>query len=105
MLGPVAPVIYPVMWARDAATSFLRAPDDMRRIIETAGFRLRTWDDVTAEMAGPPPGATVPAHAIQRIVMGDTLDEITRAGVRNREEQRLVMIQALFERRGAGAAS
>jgi MPBQ/MSBQ methyltransferase len=104
MLGPVVPVIYPVMWARDATTSFLRAPDDMRRVIEEAGFRLRDWDDITTEVAGPPPGAAIPAHAIQRIVMGAALDEITRAGVRNREERRLVMVQALFERHGAGDA-
>ena len=37
--------------------------------------------------------------SIQRIVMGDALEEITRAGHRNREERRIVMIQAVFERR------
>jgi SAM-dependent methyltransferase len=98
MLGPVLPVIYPVMWARDATTSFLHTPDEMRRVIEGAGFRLRIWDDITAEVAGPPAGAAIPAYSIQRIVMGDALDAITRAGVRNREEKRLVMVQALFER-------
>jgi hypothetical protein len=30
--------------------------------------------------------------------MGDALDAIQKAGVRNREEQRVVMIQAVFER-------
>jgi SAM-dependent methyltransferase len=98
MLGPVSPVVYPVMWAPDASTSFLRTPDDMRRLIEGAGFQCRVWDDITAEVAGPPAGAVVPAHAIQRIVMGDALDAITRAGARNREEGRLVMVQALFVR-------
>ncbi|MGH7299460.1 MAG: class I SAM-dependent methyltransferase [Candidatus Rokuibacteriota bacterium] len=98
MAGPVAPLVYPVMWARDASTSFLRTPPEMRAVIEAAGFRARGWDDVTAQTAGPPTGAAIPAHSIQRLVMGDGIDEIRRAGHRNRDEGRLVSIQAVFER-------
>jgi ubiquinone/menaquinone biosynthesis C-methylase UbiE len=98
MAGPVQPVVYPVMWARDATASFLRTPDAMRAVIEAAGFHARAWEDVTAEVAGPPGGAAIPAHSIQHIVMGDALAEITRAGQRNRDEGRIVMIQAVLER-------
>jgi SAM-dependent methyltransferase len=98
MAGPVAPLRYPVMWARDPATSFLRTPDAMRAVIEGAGFRPRVWDDVTAETAGPASAAAIPAHSIQRLVMGDALDEIIRVGHLNRDEGRLVSIQAVFER-------
>ncbi len=98
MAGPVQPPIFPVMWAPDATTNFLRAPDAMRAMIEAAGFRATAWDDVTAELAGPSTGAAVPAHAIQRIVMGNAVDEITRAGKRNRDEGRIVMIQAVLVR-------
>ncbi|MGH7387884.1 MAG: methyltransferase domain-containing protein [Candidatus Rokuibacteriota bacterium] len=98
MAGPVQPPIFPVMWAPDATTSFLRAPAEMRAVIEAAGFRVSVWDDVTAELAGPSTGAVVPAHAIQRIVMGDAVDEITRAGQRNRDEGRIVMTQAVLVR-------
>ena len=98
MAGPVQPLLYPVMWARDASTTFLRTPAEMRAVIEGAGFRARAWDDVTAETAGPSTGAAVPAHSIQRLVMGDAIDEIIRAGHRNRDEGRLVSIQAVFER-------
>lgn len=87
-----------VLWARDATTSFLRPPADMRALIEAAGFRAVAWEDVTAELAGPSTGAGVPAHSIARIVMGDAIDDITRAGQRNRDEGRIVMIQAVFER-------
>lgn len=97
MAGPVQPVVYPVMWARDASTSFLRAPAEMRATIEGAGFRLLRWDDVTAETAGPAAGTPLPAHSIPRLVMGDAIEAITRAGHQNREEQRLVSIQAIFE--------
>jgi SAM-dependent methyltransferase len=98
MAGPAQPVIYPVMWARDASTSFLRTPDAMRAVIEAAGFRARAWEDMTAETAGPATGAAMPAHSIARLVMGDAIDEIVAAGHRNRDERRIVSIQAVFER-------
>ena len=96
MAGPGGPSIFPLMWARDAAASFLLPPERMRAVIEAAGFRLRAWDDVTEETGRA--GGAVPPHSIQRIVMGDALEAITRAGQRNREEGRIVMIQAVFER-------
>jgi ubiquinone/menaquinone biosynthesis C-methylase UbiE len=98
MAGPVQPPIFPLMWAREAGSSFLRTPDAMRAVIEAAGFAARAWQDVTAEIAGPSTGAAVPPHSIQRIVMGAGLDEIISAGHRNREEQRIVMTQAVFVR-------
>jgi SAM-dependent methyltransferase len=103
MAGPVEPVLYPVMWARDPSTSFLRPPAEMRAIIEGAGFRALVWDDITAETAGPSSGAAVPPHSIQRLVMGDGIDAIIRAGGQNREEHRLVSIQAALDKaRDAG---
>jgi SAM-dependent methyltransferase len=97
MAGPTPPV-FPVMWARDAGSSFLRAPQEMRALIEAAGFRARAWDDVTDEIAGPRDVSAIPQHSIQRIVMGDGLEEIIRAGLRNREEGRIVMVQGVFTR-------
>jgi ubiquinone/menaquinone biosynthesis C-methylase UbiE len=96
MAGPVAPPVFPLMWARDPAQSFLRTPAEMRAVIERAGFRTRVWDDVTTETARP--GAVAPPYAVQRLIMGEALEAITRAGERNREEGRIVMVQAIFER-------
>ena len=98
MAGAVQPVVFPVMWARDATTHFLRTAAEMRAVIEGAGFRVRAWDDVTAETARPATAAPIPAHSIQRILMGAALDDIVRAGDRNREEGRLVLVQAVCER-------
>ncbi len=98
MAGPAGPPIYPVMWARDAATSFLRPPAQMRALIEAAGFHTVAWEDVTRDLPGPPAGAAIPAHSIQRIVMGEAIEEITRAGHKNRDEERIVMVQAVLER-------
>ena len=96
MAGPVQPVIFPVMWARDASTSFLRTPAAMRAVMERAGFEVIAWEDVTADAAGPSSGAPAPAHSAPRIVMGDALDEIAKAGQRNHEDGRIVMIQAVL---------
>jgi sarcosine/dimethylglycine N-methyltransferase len=104
MAGPVQPVIFPVMWANDATLSFLRTPDEMRALIETAGFRTLAWEDVTEEVSGPSTGAVVPAHSVARIVMGDAIEDIALAGQRNREERRIVMIHAVMER-GGGSRS
>ena len=98
MAGPVQPVVFPVMWARDDGANFLRAPGEMRALLEATGFRVRAWDDVTAEAVGPSTGADGPAHSIQRIVMGDALDAIVQAGQKNRVEGRIVMVQAVLER-------
>jgi sarcosine/dimethylglycine N-methyltransferase len=105
MAGPVQPVVFPVMWARDASMSFLREPDAMRALIEAAGFQVRAWDDVTDEVAGPGSAAAIPAHSVQRIIMGDALDDIVRAGQQNRAERRIVMTQAVLERRAAPASA
>lgn len=98
MAGPNPPPVFPLMWARDASTSFLRTPDEMRALIEAAGFRARAWDDVTFALPTPATAASVPAHGIARIVMGEAIDDIIHAQRRNRDEGRIVMIQAVFER-------
>jgi hypothetical protein len=85
-----------MMWAREPGASFLRPPSEMLALIESVGFTARAWDDLTAEVAGPATAA--PPHAIQRIVFGEALEAIVRAGQRNREEERIVMVQAVFER-------
>jgi SAM-dependent methyltransferase len=64
---------------------------------QEAGFRARAWDDVTAETAGTTDPAAIPAHSAQRLIMGERLEEIIRAGHRNRGEGRIVLVQAICE--------
>ena len=96
MAGPVQPPVFPVMWARDDATSFLRTPDEMRSVIESVGFRARLWQDVTAESAAP--SAPHQGQSIQAIIMGDDLPAIRLAGKRNDEEDRVLTVRAVFQR-------
>ena len=99
MAGPREPPVFPLMWADDPSTSFLRPPQQMRAVIAQAGFVERAWDDVTDEIGGPATADGIPAHSAQRLIMGAHLDAIIRANHVNRSERRIVSVQALFERR------
>ena len=101
MAGPVQPVVFPLMWAVDARTSFLRTPWEMRALIEATGFEMRAWNDVTPQP--PLPQAVTPTAAsstigIHDIVMGDSIDAIAQASSLNRIEERIVDMQGLFTR-------
>ena len=54
MAGPVQPPIFPMMWARDAATNCLRTPMEMRAVIEAAGFRVATACTTSHLQGGAP---------------------------------------------------
>ena len=95
MAGPQQPPIYPLMWASDASTDFLRPPDEMRTLIEGTGFRAIAWGEVTPDRPGP--GTLPPSHTVQGLVMGDQrVEVIASASRRNEEERRIVMVHAVF---------
>jgi ubiquinone/menaquinone biosynthesis C-methylase UbiE len=48
MQGPGGEALYPTPWADDGSTSFLATPDEMRGLLETAGFRIESSRDTTA---------------------------------------------------------
>ena len=96
MAGPAQPMVFPLMWARDAESSFLGTPVEMRALIEAAGFSMRAWEDVTARLDTPGAASSVPR--IQDLVMGDAVAAIKQASQRNRDEGRQVIVQAVFER-------
>jgi SAM-dependent methyltransferase len=98
MAGPGGAPILPLMWARDAAQSFLRTPDEMRALLESTGFRVRVWDDVTDEFSVGTPVAALPPYAISKLIMGDELQAIMDAGQRSRDERRMLSIHAVCER-------
>jgi ubiquinone/menaquinone biosynthesis C-methylase UbiE len=98
MAGPTGPPIFPLMWARDASHNFLRSPGEMRALVEEAGFRVRVWEDVTADASAAASVAALPPYAISRLVMGDGLEAIMEAGQRNRDERRVLTIHAVCDR-------
>ena len=98
MAGSVQPVVYPLVWARDASTNFLRSPAEMRALIEAAGFKPRVWDDATLATSWMPPAAQRPIFSVPRLVMGDSFEAVMHAGQRNTDEGRMVTVHAVFDR-------
>ena len=101
--GPVPGVHYPVMWARDAGTSFLEPPDTLRQMLSDAGFRELVWVDVSSnpEMtmsAGIRAADRRGAPPLPAILFPDEWDQIRANIARNREENRLLIVYAVYER-------
>jgi SAM-dependent methyltransferase len=91
--GPAEPRVYPLMWASGPEHDHVRTAQALRAVVEAAGFRVVTWDDVIPFR--PSADAPRPAHTIQRLVMGDDrLQAITAAALINQQVDRLRMVQA-----------
>jgi ubiquinone/menaquinone biosynthesis C-methylase UbiE len=104
MAGPVQPIHFPVLWARDPAISFLQSPDETHALLLGTGFREVVWQDTTdlsirwfeeriAQMQGnqPPP---LGLHTLFGPDFGLMFGNI----LRSLREQRLKVIQAVFVR-------
>jgi SAM-dependent methyltransferase len=46
--GPGSPVHFPAFWGQDDSISFLASDDEMRGLLEAAGFEVVHWNDTTA---------------------------------------------------------
>lgn len=104
MEGPSTNVLYPVFWAHDESISFLEQPDSIRRQLTDCGFSELGWVDVTeraleltrkrhdeAKEMGPSPlglNVIVPKDVPQKV----------KNSLKNLEEKRIVVVQAVFER-------
>ena len=47
LAGPTGPVLFPGPWARTPDASFLVSPDELRRLLDEAGFTVTDWSDTT----------------------------------------------------------
>ena len=105
--GPAGEPHFPVPWAHSAEINFLSAPDAMKQQLDEAGFEVRTWNDVTvpclewfrdlmAAMAERPPEAAPPLGL--NLLMGSTTPDKVKNVVRNLDEGRIVVVQAVAER-------
>ncbi len=104
MAGPVQPIHFPVPWTRDPAYSSLRAPAEMRVLLSSSGFVETTWVDVTSsalawyqnwiEKASRLPPAPLGIH----VLLGPEMPAMGRNMHRNLAEDRLAVIQAVFDR-------
>lgn len=99
MAGPVQPIHFPVPWARDASINFLQSSAQIRELLTEIGFREAEWVDeseaAVASLQGPAPGGP-PLAAV--LMLGPQLPDMQRNVGRNLWEDRLTLVQAVFDR-------
>jgi SAM-dependent methyltransferase len=103
MAGAVQPVHFPVPWARMPSMSFLRPPSEVRTLIAGSGFTEGTWLDVSkASLAWIHQRQTMapatPTPLGLHLLFGPVIGVMSRNLTRNLEEQRIAVIEAVFER-------
>jgi SAM-dependent methyltransferase len=104
LAGPVSPIHFPVPWARDPTLSHLRPPEEVRASLTETGFEERAWIDETApalqwhqeRLAASPAGGPPPLGP--HLVFRHDFGEMFRNQVLNLSEDRIAVIQGVFER-------
>jgi SAM-dependent methyltransferase len=103
--GPGGAPHFPVQWAREPGISFLLPQQAIRAKLAAAGFRVVAWQDTTEEAlesasrrarnagGAPPPLGT-------HLILGADWQAMFRNSVRNLEERRTELFNAVLERAG-----
>lgn len=106
MAGPNTPIAFPVPWATDQRLSFLWPPEEVRLLLTGSGWRERAWVDKTAASLAffverlslfERAPASLPPLGLH-LLLGERFGPAFRNMVRNLQEQRVTVIQAVFER-------
>ena len=106
--GPGGEPHYPVPWARERSISFLVSPETTRATLEQSGFRVLAWEDKTeiavqesrADRAKAAAQPTPPPVLGIHLILGADFGTMMRNSVRNLEERRVGLINAVLERVG-----
>lgn len=101
LAGPSGAVLFPVPWARTPDTSFLVQPNELRKLLEEAGFTISDWSDTTEaarawfvslaekiRVEGFPP---IGFH----LLLGDEFKAMAQNQGRNLQEGRIVLGQVV----------
>ena len=105
--GPGGAPTFPVPWASDASLSYLATPEQLREIVLDRGFDEIAWRDVTGpslewfrdmveSMQSRPADAPPPLGL--NLLMGAETPIKAKNVVRNLEEDRIAVVQAVYER-------
>jgi MPBQ/MSBQ methyltransferase len=101
LAGPSGAVLFPVPWARTPDTSFLVDPNELRDLLEDAGFAISEWSDTTEAACAwfmslaekmrkegfPPLGF--------HLLVGTDFREMAQNQGRNLQERRIVLGQVV----------
>src|SRR5262249_7279881 len=102
--GPRGEPYYPRPWASDKSISFLFPPQSTRAALERTGFRVVAWQDTTQEALDQ---QTARAKALDsgslpplglHILIGEAFPTVTKNMLRNLQEQRVQLFNAVAER-------
>jgi SAM-dependent methyltransferase len=105
--GSAASPYFPVPWASEPSISYLIAPAELRHLLAAdGGFKELNWLDDTqkcvewyhALFAARTPGAPPPIGL--DLVLGSDFPEKGQNVLRNMEDNRIAVLQAVFERTG-----
>ena len=99
--GPGGQVYFPVPWARDSSISFLTTAEELRLLLEAAGFRIISWRDTTD--AGLAWFAAKSAQIKKygkpiigyHLLLGDDFRQMARNQLRSFNENRMALLQVI----------
>jgi len=102
--GPGGEPFYPTPWASDKSISFLITPDATRAALERIGFRMVAWQDTTEEAleqqrarAKALETGSLPPLGLHSVI-GEAFPTVTKNMLRNLQEERLNLFNAVLER-------
>lgn len=103
LAGPRQHSYFPLPWADDPGISFLIDPGHFRQMLIAAGFDVLRWEDVTAQTLDWGRQALVyqpdrPPPLGLDLVVGSDVGERTANLLRNLEENRVSLVQAVLQR-------
>ncbi len=102
--GPGGEPFYPAPWANDKSISFLSTPHATRAALERIGFRVIAWQDTTQEALEQQMARTKALESASlpplglHILIGEAFPTVTKNMLRNLQEQRLKLFNAVLQR-------
>lgn len=104
LAGPSGPVLFPVPWARTSDTSFLVRPEELRKLLDEAGFTVSDWSDTTeaarawfVSLAEKIRKEGMPPLGFH-VLLGADFQVMAQNQRRNLEEGRIVLAQVIAKR-------
>jgi ubiquinone/menaquinone biosynthesis C-methylase UbiE len=104
LAGEGGAVHYPVPWARDPAISHLLTPQQLRSLLVKSGFEILSWQDATEQgrawfrRMGEKVSREGLPHLGIHLLLGEDFKLMARNQVRNLEEDRIALIEAIVRR-------
>ncbi len=98
-------VFYPVPWADDSSTDFLIGQNETINLIESLNFKINYWEDITElskdwfTTAFTKMKNRKPYPLGLHLVMGENSDEKFHNMVRNLNEDKITVVQAVVEKK------